>query len=139
MGILLYPQTSDASVLERLINVPEGTYARLQQLQTAFDDVFGLKKPGGPDYVSNPDSNEVDVEYLLHQVINADLNLVKMKDFLIYGWGKFTLRENDDYVGNIDPVKDAQHMLVSASYGKSLSSHMSPKETVELAGGLCWS
>jgi len=139
MGIRLYPQTSDPSVLERLINVPEGTHARLKQLQTAFDDVFGLKKPDGPNYVSNPDSKEDDVEYLLHQVIEADLNLSKMKDFLIYGWGKFNLRENDDCVGNIDPVKDAQHMLVSANCGEYLSSHMSPKETVELAGGLCWS
>ena len=89
MGTRLYPQTSDTSVIERLINVPKGTYARLEQLRIAFDAAFK--------------------------------------------------REGDDCIGDIDSGIDAQHMLVSATNGEYFSNHMSPKEAVELANGLCWS
>ena len=58
MGTRLYPQESDPSVLEKLINVPEGTYARLKDLQSAFDRTFGLTESYEPSYVKNPDATE---------------------------------------------------------------------------------
>ena len=137
MGTRLYPQTSDPSALEKLINVPEGTYARLKDLQSAFDRTFGLTESYQPSYVKNPDANGEDVEYLFWQIINADLNLSKMDSFLTSGWEKFSQRKGDEALGEIQPGVDAERMLVSALNGEYFSSHMSPKETVELAGGLC--
>ena len=139
MGTRLYPQTSDTSVIERLINVPKGTYARLEQLRIAFDAAFKPTESCEISYTQNPDHKGEDVGYLFHQLINADLNLSKLSSFLTFGWGKFEQREGDDCIGDIDSGIDAQHMLVSATNGEYFSNHMSPKEAVELANGLCWS
>ena len=138
MGTRLYPRSSDPSELEKLINVPEGTYARLKDLQSAFDRTFGLTESYEPSFVKNPEANGEDVEYLFWQIINADLNLSKRDNFLTSGWEKFRQRESDECVGQIEPGGDAQHMLGSALNGKYFSGHMAPKETVELAGGLSW-
>ena len=138
MGTRLYPQESDPSVLEKLINVPEVTYARLKDLESAFDRTFGLTESYEPSFVKNPEANGEDVEYLFWQIINADLNLSKMDSFLTSGWEKFSQRKGDGALGEIQPGVDAQRMLVSALNGEYFSSHMSPKETVELAGGLSW-
>ena len=62
-----------------------------------------------------------------------------MDSFLTSGWEKFSQRKGDEALGEIQPGVDAERMLVSALNGEYFSSHMSPKETVELAGGLCWS
>ena len=138
MGTRLYPQESDPSVLEKLINVPEGTYARLKDLQSAFDRTFGLTESYEPSFVKNPNSEE-DVELLFWQILHADQNLHKLDTFLTDGWGKFKQRDGDEALGEIESGVEAQHMLVSANSGEYFSGHMSPKETVELAGGLCWS
>ena len=139
MGIRLYPENREPSVLEKLIDVPEGTYDRLKQFETAFNRTFDLDEYyQQTTYVKDSDSEDLDVEYMLWKLINSDQNLAKLKSFLGSGWGKFQLRQEDDCVGEIKPGADALHMLISTSNGEYFSSHMSPQETMELAEGFYW-
>ena len=137
MGTRLYPHCKDGSVLEQLINVPKGTYERVQKLQAAEHAVTD------PNCFKPADDNCDDdsVGYLFHQIKESDPNLRKMADFLLSGWGKFnlSLTQGDDVVGGIDPGERAQHMLVSSTNGQYFSGHLEPKQVVELSEGLYWS
>ncbi len=142
MGTRLYPHCKDGSVLEQLINVPEGTYERVQKLEAAERAVTDPNcfKPAD-DNCDDDTVDPIDVGYLFHQIIESDLNLRKMSHFLIHGWGKFDLRltQGDDVVGGIDPGVIAQHMLISSTNGKYFSGHLEPKQVAELSGGFYWS
>ena len=139
MGTRLYPQNREPSVLEKLVDVPEGTYDRLKQFETAFNRTFDLDEYSQQTtYVKDPDSKDIDVEYMLWQLIDSDQNLEKLHSFLISGWGKFMQRQEDDCIGEIKPGADALHMLISTTAGEYMSGHMSPQETMELAEGFYW-
>jgi len=136
MGIRLHPHCKDSAVLEQLINVPEGTYERVQKLQAAEDAVTDQQSFIAVDDNCNEDS----VGYLFHQIKESDPNLRKMSDFLLSGWGKFdlSLTKGDECVGGIDPGVTAQHMLVSSTNGQYFSGHLQPKQVAELSGGFYW-
>jgi hypothetical protein len=140
MGTYLQPCCKDPVVLEQLIDVPSGTYERVQKLEAAEHAVTDPKhfKPSGDE--QHNDS----VTYLFHQIKNSDSNLRKMSDFLSSGWGKFDLsliqvvKDGDDVIGGIDPGIEAQNMLISSSSYISYSGHLAPKQVVELSEGLYW-
>ncbi len=150
MGTRLYPNCKDGSVLEQLINVPEGTYERVQKLEAAEHAVTDPNCFKPADDNCNDDTvDPIDVGYLFHQIIESDLNLRKMSHFLIEGWGKFDLRltskgtalagQEKEVYGGIDPGEIAQHMLVSSTNGKYFSGHLEPKQVAELSKGFYWS
>lgn len=145
MGTRLYPHCQDGSVLEQLINVPEGTYERVQKLEAAERAVTDQNCFKPADDNCDDDS----VGYLFHQIKESDLNLRKMSNFIQNGWGKFDLRltskgtalagQEREVCGGIDPGEIAQHMLVSSTNGKYFSGHLEPKQVAELSEGFYWS
>lgn len=76
MGVRLYPATKDRKKLERLANVPFGTFDRLDTL---------VKEHGSEDAFYSVIFND------------AQFTCNKLHNFLIFGWGKFkpTSRVND--------------------------------------------
>jgi hypothetical protein len=138
MGTRLYPHCKDGSVLEQLINVPKGTYERVQKLQAAERAVTD------PNCFKPADDNcdEDSVGYLFHQIKESDLNVRKMADFLLSGWGKFNLSLiepiEDEVMDSIDTGTRAQHMLISSTNGQYFSGHLEPKQVAELSRGFYW-
>ena len=136
MGTRLHPCSKDPVVLEQLIDVPSGTYERVEKLEAAIHAVTDPKhfKP------ASDEDHDDSVRYLFHQIKESDPNLRKMSDFLSSGWGKFdlSLTKGDYVIGSIDPGIEAQNMLVSSTNGKYFSGHLQPKQVAELSGGFYW-
>ena len=144
MGTRLHPCCKDPVVLEQLIDVPAGTYERVEKLEAAIHAVTDPKhfKPASDEH------HDDSVRYLFHQIKESDPNLRKMSDFLSSGWGKFNLSliqviedEDDDrniVMGSIDPGIRAQNMLVSSTNGKYFSGHLQPQQVAELSEGFRW-
>ena len=136
MGTRLHPRCKDPVVLEQLIDVPSGTYERVEKLEAAIHAVTDPKhfKPASDEH------HDDSVRYLFHQIKESDPNLRKMSDFLSSGWGKFdlSLTKGDYVIGSIDPGIEAQNMLISSSSYISYSGHLAPKQVVELSEGLYW-
>ena len=140
MGTRLRPCCKDPVVLEQLIDVPSGTYERVEKLEAAIHAVTDPKhfKPASDEH------HDDSVRYLFHQIKESDPNLRKMSDFLSSGWGKFNLslidsvKEEDLVMGSIDPGIRAQNMLVSSTSGKYFSGHLQPQQVAELSEGFRW-
>jgi len=69
MGTRLYPDVSN-DVMERLVKVPEGTWARLEEFEKTRPNDF---------------SEEIEAWY---DTLVSDTELSTLYNFKLYGWGK---------------------------------------------------
>jgi len=78
MGVRLYPRTQNTAILERLADVPAGTYNNL----AAFES----------DY-------PCDNTYERYQALQTEPNRGILQNFILFGWGKLSWGdiEVDDY------------------------------------------
>lgn len=111
MGVRLYAEVSCPEAIEILANVPEGTYARLNTIKKAYDNMSD--------------------EYF--GAIYNDKNLLDLHNFLMFGWGRvqaplddwgldinigfLSIDENFDL---IDDILEKQGILFTANILKDL-------------------
>ena len=93
MGIRLHPKSEDPAVLEKLAGVPAGTHQRLKEREKKHKADLKALEDGTLDREISP----YDLEYDQYCEIEDDPELCKMKNFLIYGWGKprYPLPDNE--------------------------------------------
>lgn len=139
MGIRLYPNTKDATVLERLARVPEGTM-RLLQLRKEMEKVYRESQGLGPYDSYDQDGNDVGYDiYCLFEGTPVD----KLDNFLLNGWGKFCYsflpaEMREDWCGALPPDEIAARLLLSSSGAMPHWDLQDALEIVQRSGGVHW-
>lgn len=82
MGVRIYPNTTDSSILEVLAGVPQGTMARLNQTREKHQQILADARERGED--------TMEVDYQNWKEINDDPHMAPLDDLRVFGWGKFT-------------------------------------------------
>ena len=139
MGIRLYPNTKDATVLERLAGVPEGTM-RLLQLREEMEKSYRTSKGLGKYDEYDQEGNEVGYDlYCLFQGTPVE----QLDNFLISGWGTFDYRSlpaemQEECFGELPVGVLAARLLLSSSGAMPHWDLQDALEIVEKSGGVNW-
>lgn len=94
MGVRIYPNTNDSSILEALAGVPQGTMDRLIQTMEKHQQTLDEARERGED--------AMEVDYQNWKEINDDSHLGPLYNFRVFGWGKFTSEAFQVLKGNPD-------------------------------------
>ncbi len=128
MGVRLYPNTRNVRNLETLVGVPEGTAARLEEVEKRHAEALAKASR----------EERYELEYEQWKEKNDDPALGDYDHFLTFGWGKFDDPHGvaPDYSGSLtDPVKIA--LLFRANgIGPDLDKLAA---FIELTEGVHWS
>ena len=139
MGIRLYPNTKDASVLERLAGVPEGT-KRLLHLHQEMVKVY-MESKGLSPYDSYDEEGN-DVGYDIHCLIK-DTPVKRLEDFLLFGWGKFDYSSlpaemQEQEWGRLPVGEKAAQLLLSTEGAMPHWDLQDAMQLVAECGGVNW-
>jgi hypothetical protein len=136
MGIRLYPNTQDATVLERLAGVPSGTM-RLLHLHREMVKVYMEFK------ALTYDDNGNDVEYDIYCLFKGT-PVDKLDNFLLNGWGKFDysllpaeMQEEEEW-GQLPSGEQAAQLLLSADEAMPHWDLQDALQVVAECGGVNW-
>lgn len=108
MGIRLYPNTKNVRNLEILAGVPEGTHAKLKEIEDRID------VSGAVDFRDSQKREEA-LYKELYAPGNGDINT--LHGFLLFGWGRFTVpadvEAKDPIGGSFNDEATAKRVLVA--------------------------
>lgn len=134
MGVRIYPQTRNESILEALAEVPQGTMARLNEVRKRHEEVLR----------SNP-TDAWKMREDQWKEIHDDGNLSALDTFLTFGWGKFTSEAWSVLKGNIDKCSEGSDTDAGDSTDASFCKNLLQAQGVWLGGlqvekleGLSW-
>lgn len=106
MGVRLYPNTKNIRNLEILAGVPEGTHAKLKEIEDR------INVSGAVDFRDSQKRDEA-LYKELYAPGNEDINT--LHSFLLFGWGRFNLPANveveDPIVGSFNDEDSAKRVL----------------------------
>ena len=96
MATRLYPNTQDVAVLERLVNVPPGTHAKLKALEAKHKEAKDAALEG----------ERYELGYQQYCEIHDDEAMGTLDAFITFGWGRVASPlckvGEPDYSGKID-------------------------------------
>ena len=126
MAVRLYPHNQSPELLERLADVPPGTYQRLMSIREAHPQ---RNAPGLEGY-------ETSSQY--YAKIFADPDVNALDNQLVYGWGRLTPHalQVAKRIGSacFGSIRDPKHVqLLLTAQGVELQDVAIPE-----LGGLCW-
>ena len=131
MGVRLYPNTKDASKLEKLAGVPQGTMAQLEILREA-EQLYRA---------AHPEVDADEVGYSFYCIYKGSA-VETLDSFLCQGWGKFQgadlLAEEDMCVGSAPVGKLACQLLLNSNGCMPHWDQLDALDIVVLSEGVHW-
>jgi len=108
MATRLYPLTKNKASIEKMAGVPEGTHAKLEEIESRYSEMRGDE---------------------FHHAIHADSNVGALYNFILFGWGRVQWPINECYGST------TKHDLVAAML---VEQGECTQENLQLCEGLCW-
>lgn len=108
MATRLYPLTKNKASIEKMAGVPEGTHAKLDEIESRYSEMRGDE---------------------FHHTIHADSNVGALYNFILFGWGRVQWPINECYGSTTEPELVANMLCEQGEC---------TQENLQLCEGLCW-